>query len=658
MVATETHALLEGESPVEYFKTYVVKPHHATDDSQLELKVNDVVYVLEQDHTGWWGGHKEGEDHSGWFPGSCVRPLEPQPRPQVEVQPTGGEDQPVAASSPNKRDMGAVGKGPLATADLDARSPLRQIQLAASPQRKGDHHVPTSEQLVTGGPLSTACPSVASGLLGSAVMVSATDNIAEVENAKLKQENGELSESLRLIKRQSDVDRRNYTEMEAAAQHERELREQIERRFQAELEQKAHFSSEAQQLREQLAREHRKSEAHQRGVEEMQRLYEEKMLEKDDELKKVSEHLDCGRKMAQSEKQRARSLEEQLQQCQEELEALRRDRQAPALAPISTTAAEEACRRLFPCAPGSSSTSTSPRADGMRGLPLADIGTVADSSSTATSHASQPFTAGGALRGITTKRPPEIPIPSGSAARSSSRSGSGPLLGYAHSNSMGDLSCPRFVGGRGPSTPKHEETPPPGSVADRVTMFEQRCQTPRREPSATPKRGPRSLSRDAWPRATPALEPQSLTVQSERALVPISAGGPTPLHATTPLAQSSRQTSRPLPPPPPSCAALEMPEDDDDGHVEQVCFGMSPIERCWSQESAGRGVVAAPSGSNPLQTVPSQATSSAPLLTTGIAASLPLPVNNNFMSMLQSSSHESHVPEVSVLERIRKYEDW
>jgi len=633
MAAIETHALLDGDIPMEYLKTYVVKPHHATDDSQLELKVNDVVYVMEQDHTGWWGGHKEGEDHTGWFPGSCVRPFDPQPRPQVEVQPTGGGvDQQAATSSPNKRDMGAAAKGTLPTADVDARSPLRQIQLAASPQRKGDHNVPTSELLAPGGPLSTACPSVASGLIGSAFMVSATDSLAEaieVENAKLKQENGELTESLRLIKRQSDVDRRNYTEMEAAVQHERELREQVERRFQAELQEKAMFSNEAQQLREQLAREHRKSEAHYQGVEEMKRLYEEKMLEKDEELKKVNEFLDSGRKMAQSEKQRARSLEEQLQQCQEELEALKRGRQAPAPTPTAATTAEEIRVQLFPFAPGSGSPSASVRAEtpeGTRGAP----------------------------RNMTAQRPPEIPF--GSAVRSMPpRSGNGPLLGYAHS--MGDLTCHRSAAGSGPSTPKHEDAPPPGCVADRVTMIEQRCQTPRRDPAEVPRRGPRSLSRDAWPRAAPALEPQSLTVQSAAALVPAVAGGATPRHAATPLAPASRQNSRPLPPPPPPCS-LEMPEDEEDGRVEQVCFGMSPIERCWSQESAGRGAVAVPSSSNPLPAAPLQTTNSAPLLTAGITTSGPVPAGNDLMSKLRGSSHESSVPEVSVLERIRKYEEW
>lgn len=61
-----------------FMKTRVVKPHEATDETQLELKIGDVVFVLEQDNSGWWGGHKEGEDNTGWFPGSCVAAIEEQ----------------------------------------------------------------------------------------------------------------------------------------------------------------------------------------------------------------------------------------------------------------------------------------------------------------------------------------------------------------------------------------------------------------------------------------------------------------------------------------------------------------------------------------------------------------------------------------------------
>ena len=63
-----------------YVRAMVVKKHTATDDSQLSLTPNEKVIILEQDETGWWGGHKEGqEEKTGWFPGSCVRILSPVP---------------------------------------------------------------------------------------------------------------------------------------------------------------------------------------------------------------------------------------------------------------------------------------------------------------------------------------------------------------------------------------------------------------------------------------------------------------------------------------------------------------------------------------------------------------------------------------------------
>jgi len=86
-----------------FMKAIVVKSHHATDETQLELRLNDIVYVLEQDDSGWWGGHKEGEDCTGWFPGSCVRETEdqvPEPEPFSEPTPQAQEQSPVLHSSP------------------------------------------------------------------------------------------------------------------------------------------------------------------------------------------------------------------------------------------------------------------------------------------------------------------------------------------------------------------------------------------------------------------------------------------------------------------------------------------------------------------------------------------------------------------------------
>eukprot|EP00929_Paragymnodinium_shiwhaense_P000734 TRINITY_DN10096_c0_g1_i1.p1 TRINITY_DN10096_c0_g1~~TRINITY_DN10096_c0_g1_i1.p1 ORF type:complete len:539 (+),score=104.54 TRINITY_DN10096_c0_g1_i1:106-1722(+) len=59
---------------VEY-QAVVVREHKATDKRQLNLHVGDVVIVLEDDPSGWLGGHKVGEDFTGWFPKFCVKEL-------------------------------------------------------------------------------------------------------------------------------------------------------------------------------------------------------------------------------------------------------------------------------------------------------------------------------------------------------------------------------------------------------------------------------------------------------------------------------------------------------------------------------------------------------------------------------------------------------
>lgn len=63
----------ELEAPL--IKVVAIRDHPAGDESQLALKVGDIVSVIEQDESGWWGGHKKGEEFTGWFPGTAVRRL-------------------------------------------------------------------------------------------------------------------------------------------------------------------------------------------------------------------------------------------------------------------------------------------------------------------------------------------------------------------------------------------------------------------------------------------------------------------------------------------------------------------------------------------------------------------------------------------------------
>lgn len=66
-------ARLVGPMRVEAFSVF--EPSGLDKANQLALKPGDVVVVLEQDSSGWWGGYKEGDLATGWFPAVAVRPL-------------------------------------------------------------------------------------------------------------------------------------------------------------------------------------------------------------------------------------------------------------------------------------------------------------------------------------------------------------------------------------------------------------------------------------------------------------------------------------------------------------------------------------------------------------------------------------------------------
>jgi len=151
----------------QFMKTKVVKAHHATDETQLELRLDDIVYVLEQDDSGWWGGHKEGEDCTGWFPGSNVLPLEEErDRLQGQVIETSSTMCPISmpSSASLPFDNGEVSleteeNNPINRVctdghELDAQSPLhRENRMVASPLRR------VSDQRVSAGNVSPSIES-------------------------------------------------------------------------------------------------------------------------------------------------------------------------------------------------------------------------------------------------------------------------------------------------------------------------------------------------------------------------------------------------------------------------------------------------------------------------------------------------------------------
>jgi len=58
---------------------------------QLRLRVGDVVYVMEKSESGWWGGHREGDDATGWFHASAVKCVAAGPSKAALCEVCGGE---------------------------------------------------------------------------------------------------------------------------------------------------------------------------------------------------------------------------------------------------------------------------------------------------------------------------------------------------------------------------------------------------------------------------------------------------------------------------------------------------------------------------------------------------------------------------------------
>jgi len=134
-------------------KAEVIQNHVAQDSSQLDLRVGDFVYILEKDESGWWGGHKMGEDTTGWFPYNIVRLIDEVPPhhspdalvPQNmnasfgvtahETTQTHGQSQ-AALAPALKLDTKESNQSELQT---QCESPTRKARWPASPMIQGQH---------------------------------------------------------------------------------------------------------------------------------------------------------------------------------------------------------------------------------------------------------------------------------------------------------------------------------------------------------------------------------------------------------------------------------------------------------------------------------------------------------------------------------------
>lgn len=465
-----------GSPDVHIMTVVVMTPHKPTDDSQLELAVHDIVYVLEQDASGWWGGHKENDERTGWFPGSCVREV---PRP--------------------------------------AHQALEQAQVIS----QGGVTEPFDKTSVADEGTSKVCPQTE----GQQAQCVSTDIV------KLQAEVREMDRS----RRQSDVE----LQMQRIQLMEAETKiVGLERRLEAEAEEKRRMANDAEVLRQQLQR--------------LGMNFERALKEKDEVLSKKEAELRESVALAEINRQvQADALKEN--RLPEEIASMRKlndckvvpEAVAPIVAETASlaqdgalahAAGDEIRRQLFPSAVAVSArapTQTQDRSSG-ESMQLPSNGT-ADAPTTdslcvqaepAVAALARPRSPAAQVQpGLTAQlrstaqRPPEAPR-SASCTRAPSRS-------WVPSTSPGGLSGVHSTGAL-PGTPTgtqyQRESPPQGCVKGIVSVFEQRCQTPRHtapmraaERASTPSRNARVSLGDQPKRALPAASlPHALVASPAR----------------------------------------------------------------------------------------------------------------------------------------------
>jgi len=225
----------------EYIRSIVTKPHRATDQTQIELSVGDIVYVLEQDETGWWGGFKEGEDQTGWFPGSCVRPVLPTEEPKEHAEACkGSAAETEGAHQRDSRPVASPMRGEHRVATTEAAKDAGTVQLAGPDQQQQQ-------------PQQQPHPAATVHSPGAIDSQAATEALHD--NEKLRKENEELANRMKTLKRQSDTDRHTLQRLEAEREQERQQVEQMEALAKQERAQREHLEHALADQRAMLERE-------------------------------------------------------------------------------------------------------------------------------------------------------------------------------------------------------------------------------------------------------------------------------------------------------------------------------------------------------------------------------------------------------------------
>jgi len=466
-----THEMAESPIPedLEFLRAIVVRRHEVPPDAeqceeapQLSLEVNDIVYVLEQDESGWWGGHKEGQENvKGWFPGNCVRALQDESVSMLD--PWGGgvgtlPEEPAEDDDDDDEDK-PYEEPPIVGGGRDLRQAGNGAMRLSTPTFPGaveDNTPAAPVSVATNASVSSSAsaqrPSQGSGDAYQAGGMSSAEVAANTQElAKAKEEIARLQAELDRVKQHSQatinmLQTRSQEEAAAAKEYEKQMRSQSDKA--------QGWQDDLRTLKEELQRSKRDSQVQ---ASELRTYYEQQLQQKD---------VECNKKIADVNA-RYDSLLEEMSQAPGPADSRTYSQPVPAArsSVVEEPSADDLKRRLFP-----STVSEHPAA--VRSTPVEVTPSEMNKAFVMGATFSQASTARCLPTPMNSEPVTPVEVQKNAALRS---------VGYTND-------VPGF---RSPSRREQEpanvnsidrdETPPRGTVRAKVSQFEQRCSTPQRD---------------------------------------------------------------------------------------------------------------------------------------------------------------------------------
>eukprot|EP00927_Polykrikos_kofoidii_P031401 TRINITY_DN2700_c0_g1_i1.p1 TRINITY_DN2700_c0_g1~~TRINITY_DN2700_c0_g1_i1.p1 ORF type:complete len:667 (+),score=88.43 TRINITY_DN2700_c0_g1_i1:56-2056(+) len=517
--------------PIDATLAVAIRAHAASDRNQLGLNLHDRVVVLERDESGWWGGHRLGEEFAGWFPGACVMEIRDQQIDQFHDQPV--HDQQVQDQQNDLMQYAGweeerPSRGRLSSTFDTSNSShnSKRLSAATSPQHP-----------VSNGPDRRSLrPTV---IAQNDTATQAALRAAEAKAAQMFDELTRLQRQREAEKREADAKHDEFLRMKHAIERSaHEKTSEVEYHLHAERAEKQRLLLETETLRNHLEREKRKCQAQKEEMERCRDAYSRQLKEKD-------ELIQSSRKSSRLAEERARVLKEELQAMTSQRsidvsEVFGSADQKPVRRLFSSTGSNEghdqsAGERSSSPPSGLPVTATQTASSGAAERPQAPVNT--DTPRAATG----PSSTHGVVRTapqtqvsntnhpISSSPPPLLPTPSGGNSGTPSGTQFGTdhqartrissnimlpaaAVGRAESQDVSrcrgrqgeevmtpsQLQQKRRAGSQGPATMigSGDERPSSGSVANKIRDFEKRAGTPQRvsrEGSSTSLDSPATL---------------------------------------------------------------------------------------------------------------------------------------------------------------------